>query len=173
MERESSLVKVVQKHALSLVRLKKERLVLECCERIAQTVAVMSHVAVMLLIAFFASLFFFVAAALGFAILFRSFALGFLCVAVIYVIAGVVLWLCGDRFKRRIENLLLPLFVDKKYDEAEERKIEIDKQIVAEEKFFESPFKQSASEVSRPFAHILGRFLIALFVRKIFRFFRR
>ncbi|MBP3419753.1 MAG: phage holin family protein [Marinifilaceae bacterium] len=142
----------LQLHLLRYITLKREQIVIETSARTAQAIASLSHAAVVVLILLFASLFLFISIALGFALLFKSYFLGFLSASGIYLIIALIFALLRQPFCRAVEEILLPKMTDTDRQGVYDERLRITKLLKVEKEQLKNPSPVDIVELVRPMA---------------------
>lgn len=95
------------------VELRFELLKLDVIERIAKIIAILSHGLILVLLAFFATLFLFLGLGFFLGDLLGSTYLGFVIVAALYVLLFFILLGCGRRIRNNVSNLIIAAIMAK------------------------------------------------------------
>lgn len=142
----------LQLHLLRYISLKREQIVIETSARAAQAIASLSHAAVLVLILLFASLFLFISIALGFALLFKSYFLGFLSASGIYLTIALIFALFRQPFCRSVEEILLPKMTDTNRQGVYDERLRITKLLKVEKEYLKEPSPVDLIELIKPLA---------------------
>lgn len=101
----------------SFVGLKLELLKLNAYERIAKTIAILSHSLILMLLGFFTILFIFIALGFFLGELLSSVSLGFLLVAVIYILLFIIVFYDKKGIQHMIMNIVINAIQEKEEED--------------------------------------------------------
>ena len=131
MEKEpEKLLNEFKEHLSSFIGLKLELLKLNAYERVAKIIAILSHSLILMLLAFFTVLFIFIALGFFLGELLHSVSLGFLLVAVIYIILFLIVFYDKKGVQTIIMNIVINAIQEKEEEDNDDgdEKYHTDKQ---------------------------------------------
>lgn len=94
------------------IGMKVELIKLNAYERIARIIAILSHSLLVTLLAFFATLFLFTALGFFLGELFNHTSVGFLIIALLYILAFIIVLRCQKSIQVKVMNIILKAMMD-------------------------------------------------------------